>query len=292
MTANIIRLDAEFQDNQATIIPNYKPAPIIRTSISFNSIMNQIRRDFQALVQDKDNPVTNVWIGTNQKFLDILKLSRSSSDEVSLKTFLCPLYTQVWWISWEYTDFWEVPVRAQKKMESYERMIEVIRKYIPIRVSFLLADRWISITDSTYPLDRLDTDIEKMRLLFEWEVQYRLWKDTKVITFSDIGVPIDRVTRDMAPTQEEIKNLFVQYGADFSKFKNQYQILAQSFWPGWAYSICRDYLAESRFTAETDKDSIYLNVESCSPMNTLYQIWEIWKRLIDTNLYIWASYRV
>lgn len=292
MTANIIRLDAEFQDNQATIIPNYKPAPIIRTSISFNSIMNQIRRDFQALVQDKDNPVTNVWIGTNQKFLDILKLSRSSSDEVSLKTFLCPLYTQVWWISWEYTDFWEVPVRAQKKMESYERMIEVIRKYIPIRVSFLLADRWISITDSTYPLDRLDTDIEKMRLLFEWEVQYRLWKDTKVITFSDIGVPIDRVTRDMTPTQEEIKNLFVQYGADFSKFKNQYQILAQSFWPGWAYSICRDYLAESRFTAETDKDSIYLNVESCSPMNTLYQIWEIWKRLIDTNLYIWASYRV
>lgn len=177
-------------------------------------------------------------------------------------------------------------------MESYERIIEVIRKYVPVRVSFLLADRWISITDPTYSIDRLDADIEKMRVLFEWEVQSRMWKDTQVKTFSDIGVPIDRVTRDIAPTQEEIENLFVRYGVDFSKFKNQYQILTQSFWPGWAYSICRDYLAESRFTAETDKDSIYLNVESCSPMNTLYQIWEVWKRLIDTNLYIWASYRV
>lgn len=292
MTNRIIRNDESFTFTRALSQPSQaKSLPLIRTSATFNAIMNQMRKDFQILVQDKWNPITNVWIATNQKFLDILKLSRNSTNEINLNAFLCPLYTPQWWISWDFENFGEVPLRAQKKMESYERLIEVVRRYIPIQVSFLLADRWISITDPNYPLERLDTDIENMRILFEWEVQSRIWSNTRVKTFSDVWVPIERITKDEVPTRWEVEELFAQYGADFSKFRNQYQILAQSFWPGWAYSICRDYLAESRYTSETDTNDIYLNVESCSPMNTLYQIWEVGKRLVDTNLYIGASYR-
>lgn len=96
MTAKIIRLDPEFQINQTTLILDYKPIPIIRTSKSFNAIMNQLRRDFQILVQGKWNPITNIWIATNQKFLDILKLSRNSSYEVSLKNIpLSTIYTSM-----------------------------------------------------------------------------------------------------------------------------------------------------------------------------------------------------
>ncbi len=254
--------------------------------------MNQMRKDFQNLVQDKWNPVTNVWISTNQKFLDILKLSRNTWNETKLKAFLCPLYTSSWWISGNYQSFSEAPIRAQKKMESYQNLIDIIQKYIPLQITFLLADRWISITDSEYCLDGLESDIAKMRILFNQEVKNRISRNTQVRTFTEIWVPIDRVTQDSKPTIDEVEVLFQKYGIDFSRFKNQYQILAKSFWDGGAFSICRDYLAESRYTAETDENSIYLNVESCSPMNTLYQIWVVGKRLIDKNLYIWASYRV
>ncbi len=254
--------------------------------------MDSIRSDFQKLVQGKENSITNIGVATNKKFVDILKKSRTSEDPISIKGFLCPLYDNSWSIRSDFTSFDDVPLRARRKLESYKLIFDVLKKYMWLDPTFLLADRWVALVNPNYNIKNFSSDIERMRLLFLSAIRSQIDQNAKIKTFSEIGVPIDQITNDSEPTTEMIYNLFEQFWIDFRKFQNQYAILAQSFGAWWAFSICRDYLIESRFTSETDSNSIYMNVESCSPMNTLYQIGIPGKRLIDQNLYIWASYRV
>jgi len=61
-------------------------------------------------------------------------------------------------------------------MESYQNIIEVIQKYIPLQITFLLADRGISITDPNYSLDSIDWDITKMKAIFEEEIKIEYQK--------------------------------------------------------------------------------------------------------------------
>jgi coproporphyrinogen III oxidase-like Fe-S oxidoreductase len=65
--------------------------------------------------------------------------------------------------------------------------------------------------------------------LFRKEVENRIDPNGRVVTFSEIGVPIDQISRDEIPSEEMIEDLFQRYGINFSKFKNQYAILVQAF---------------------------------------------------------------
>ncbi len=284
MTHRIIRIDRDIQQS----IPS---TPLIRTNKTLTNIIDSIRREFQWVVWDKTNSISNIGVTTNKKFVDILKLAKSSNDPISVKVFLCPLYDEKWGISGNFESFSDIPMRAQKKFQSYVIIFSILKKYISLRPTFLLADRWVSITDSEYDMKGFTKDIESMKEIFTSAIQRQIDPQWILKTFTEVWVPIAQISRDESPTQEMIYTLFQSYGIDFAQFRNQYTILTQSFWAGWAYWICRDYLAESAYVAQSDENSIYLNVEACSPMNTLYQIWVPGKRLVDTNLYIWASYR-
>ena len=284
MTHRIIRIDRDTEQNIPAI-------PLIRTDKSLTTIIDSIRREFQCIVWDKTNPISNIWVTTNKKFIDILKLARLGNDPISVKAFLCPLYDQKWGISGHFESFSDIPMRAQKKFQSYAIIFSILKKYIPLRATFLLADRWVSITDNEYDMTGFTRDIESMKQIFTRAIQWQIDPQWTLKTFTEIWVPIAQISTDEPPNPDMIDTLFQTYGIDFAQFRNQYSILTQSFGAGWAYAICRDYLAESAYVAHSDENSIYLNVEACSPMNTLYQIWIPGKRLVDTNLYIWASYR-
>jgi hypothetical protein len=284
MTNRIIRIDRDIEQK----IPS---TPLIRTEKTLNTIIDSIRRDFQWVVWNKANPISNIGVATNKKFVDILKLARSTNDPILVKAFLCPLYDEKWGISGDFESFSDIPMRAQKKFQSYAIIFSILKKYLLLRPTFLLADRWVSITDPGYDMTGFARDIGSMRQIFAKAIERQIDPEWTIQTFTEVWVPITQISRDEPPTQDMIDGLFQSYGIDFAQFRNQYAILTQSFGAGWAYGICRDYLAESAYVARTEENSIYLNVEACSPMNTLYQIWVPGKRLVDTNLYIGASYR-
>lgn len=236
--------------------------------------MNTIGRQFKDLKTQKEQFALWTWLIKNFWLSNKKMVKKLLNQDSQIPTYvtLCPFYDrEKWWINWEYSSFWEVDYKYQKKLKSSLLALEFLKKYYPLKVEFLLADRWVMLSWK-YNIDNFDSDILWIRDLYFQEIS-RVLNNVNITTFTDFWIDIEQTCNvDEEIDISEIYKVLIDYWVDVEKFKFSLEIIIQSFWKTWAYYLILNYLEENKQLCEIFEDIIFLNTEVTSSLNSLYRV--------------------
>lgn len=241
--------------------------------------MKEITRDFN---ESRDQFVTNsniierVWLSNKWQLKKVLK-ENTYWDKEEIETFitLCPFYDENWWISWDFQDFEEIWERYKKKLSANLDVLEFLKWYFNLKITFILADQWVLI-NSDYDKSLLNWDLENIRNLYKDKIWETLGlEEFELNTFSDMWIDIQKTCNiEEVKTEDDIKLILEEYEIDFIKYKPSLDILIKAFKLSWAYFLIKCYLEENMQLSSILKDSIFINTEVVWPLNSLYTIWK------------------
>lgn len=250
--------------------------------------MKSISKTYKEIVSDKETfkkwnyLIKNFWLSTKGQVKNMIK---SSNDWKEIETYitLCPFYDKEnWWIRWDYESFSDIWPRYKSKLQASLDVLEFLKTRFNLKVNFLLADRWVLISEN-YDTDNFDNDIKWIIKLYSDKISETI-DDFEIKTFTDIWIEIDQISnlsedKDIKDIEKILKNFEI----DYDKFKFSLDIIIKSFWITWAYYLILNYLKENKQLLDLFQNSIFVNTEATSPLNSLYTAWKY--KLDSQNLF-------
>jgi len=254
-------------------------------------IKNTIWETYKYLKSEKDifvkqNPlIKNFWLSNKKMVKNIITRSKNN-EEIDTYVTLCPFYSD-WWIRWDYSSFENLPNRYQNKLNSALDIIDFLWNYFSMNIKFLLSDLWIMIMDPNFDRSNFTKIIDDTICIYKNRLIEKLWSwNFSLSTFSEEWIKLDSIcdcSELNIKTKEDIYIILQEYWINSDKFKFSLDVIIKSFWITWAYYLVKNYLEENKQLIERYDDSIFVNVEVCSPLNSLYTVWKY--KLNATNLF-------
>lgn len=239
---------------------------------------NTITKQYKDIITSKeqfirDNPlIKNFWLSTKWKIKDIIKMT-NSWDKIETYITLCPFYDkETWWINWSYSNFEDIGQRYQDKLKASLDVLDFLWDRFDLKVKFLLADRGVMINKDVYS-NNFDNDIKSISELYRYKISERL-DNYEIKTFTDLWINIDQVCdTSEIKSKEEIIEVLSSFWVFYDKFKFSLEIIINSFWLTWAYYLVLNYLTENKQLIEMFDNTLLINTEATSPLNSLYTAW-------------------
>ncbi len=250
---------------------------LVTTAPSLKSAAKALEISKQAFVSKSPN-VRSVSFNTRETTKNVLTMVRSG-EIVQAYATICPIYDKsTGGIRGDYASFQDVPARFRAKYEGTVSAVKFLSSVVPVRVTYLLADRGI-LVGPEYDSNRRESDLAGIRSLYSSQLKIDD-PSARLSTFSDIGIDLPELCDASEPFREsDIRELLDRRKCDISA--DALQIIARAFGLAGAYYFIQNYLDESAQLAQNFKNDVFVNSEFCSPLNSLYRKGDV--RAIDKN---------
>lgn len=244
---------------------------------SLKSAVKALEISKQAYVSASPN-VKSVSFNTRETTKNVLSIARFG-EIVQTYATLCPIYDKsTGGIRGDYASFQDVPARFRAKYEGTVSAVKFLSSVVPVRVTYLLADRGI-LVGGEYDSNRRESDLAGIRSLYSSQLEIDD-PSARLSTFSDIGIDLPELCNSNDPLGEsDIRELLDRRKCDISA--DALQIVVRAFGLAGAYYFIQNYLDESAQLAKNFKDDVFVNSEFCSPLNSLYRKGD--RRAMDKN---------
>lgn len=181
---------------------------------SLKSAVKALESSKQAYVSESGN-VKSVSFNTKETTKNVLVAARSG-EIVQAYATLCPIYDKsTGGIRGDFASFEDVPVRFRAKYEGAVSAVKFLRSVVPVRVTYLLADRGMLVS-SEYDSGRSKSDIADIRSLYA--SQLGIDDPTAgLTTFSEIGIDLPELCDSSEGFgMSDIRDLLDRRNCDFS----------------------------------------------------------------------------
>lgn len=249
----------------------------VTAASSLKSAVKALEASKQAYVSKSPN-VKSVSFNTKETTKNVLAAARSGKIVQAYAT-LCPIYDRsTGGIRGDYALFEDIPARFRAKYEGTVSAVKFLRSVVPVRVTYLLADRGV-LVGPEYDSSRSKSDITGIRSLYASQLGIDD-PTARLTTFSNIGIDLPELCNSYEPFGEsDVRELLDRRDCEMSA--DALQIIIKAFGIAGAYYFISNYLDESAQLARNFKGDVFVNSEFCSPLNSLYRKGEI--RAMDEN---------